>query len=361
MYDPESGQFTVIDYPASKYPPDIILKKIPPHTPGHTSLPISPHTSGFPEIDLIFTGFKNLPVPGHVYDAYAYLRGLYQIASNLSSGSEKAALQDFVINNMTLLKEQVQSYSKLSVNLHPPWNASDRMTVATIMTSFQEACSKETSPLQSYLETYQPSATASRSVTTPVGTDIVLKQISAHKVSTSFWARLLRALFPRSAEVKKALSSESTLWDYSNDYARRAGWQVVADAKSIQDKGFQEERLRLARVLVVAEVNQQLIEDQSNRSVLPGQSPEDIDTTIQSKIDTIIGEKCKEYLPRCAEEFQGKLAPYKDQIATTVKKLSSLSATAPDNPEENTHLDFSQILHNLPPTLPCSHNRLPKQ
>ena len=68
---------------------------------------------------------------------------------------------------------------------------------------------------------------------------------------------LLRKILP-DGETKQALSSEVTLSQYSTIQSRNTGWNVVANAENIQDPGFQEERLRLARVLVVAEVTQKL-------------------------------------------------------------------------------------------------------
>lgn len=374
LYEKNSGQFTVIDIPEEQYDPCVQIhpgQPAPNVTWGYTMLPIPTWflgenwkevdwSSNYTEIDNIFVPQKQpwkwcaLAVRhlGHVSDSYAYLRGLYDIADSIPDflflfpPAEKTALKKFVLDQMHTLNDQVLAYKESNAE-HSRWPANN-MTVAKVKDAFNDFCKKPKNSLQSAFETsQQPAATATAydgAVTAPTTADIVLKESKNKNLLIKLWVHLLRKILP-DGETKQALSSEVTLSQYSTPDSQNAGWQVVADAQSIQDSGFQEERLRLARVLVVAEVTQKLQES-------PGVNVEDCVTQVMN--ERLATPPSGNTTASPNDDFTTKLIASQASIAETVKSIQASLKPHGDRPP-------TMLLQEANKLIPLLHNEQDKQ
>ncbi len=244
---------------------------------------------------------------------------MYDIADSIPDGlfgapAEKTALKKFVLDQMRALNDQVIAYKQNpELNSWPKGN----MTVAKVNKAFNAFCLDPKNSLQSAFETsQQPAATATAidgAVTAPTTADIVLKESKNNNLLVKSWVYLLRQILPGGA-TKQALSSEVTLSQYSTTASQDAGWKTVADAESIRDSGFQEERLRLARVLVVAEVTQKLKESSG--------------VTVKDCVTQVMGQRLatspsSNTTASLDPAFETKLRAFQDSIIDTVKSIQA--------------------------------------
>ncbi len=239
----------------------------------------------------------------------------------LAPPPEKTALKTFVLEQMRTLNTQVlafikeggEHFNKTGGLLH--WNPDTNMTVAKVNKAFNAFCLDPKNSLQSAFETSQhPAATATAidgAVTAPTTVNIVLKESKNNHLLVKSWVYLFRKTLPDDA-TKQALSSEVTLSQYSTLESQDAGWKTVANAESIRDSGFQEERLRLARVLVVAEVMQKLKESTNA----------DVEGCVKQVInDRLPQSSSGNTTAKAANTFSTKLRKSTTSIANTVKNI----------------------------------------
>ena len=119
----------------------------------------------------------------------------------------------------------------------------------------------------------------------------------------------------------------------------------MADAKSIQDPGFQEERLRLARVLVVAEVTQNLKEN-------PGANIDEcVEQVIKDRLDQ---SPSGNTTASPDDDFSPKLRASQASIAETVTRIQASLKPHGDRPP-------TMLLQEANKLIPLLHNKQDKQ
>ncbi len=249
---------------------------------------------------------------------------------------------------MRVLNEQVLAY-KQDKNVNPKQNMwpDTNMTVAKVKTEFETFCQDNNSLKSAFENSQQLAATATAydgAVTAPTTADIVLKESKNKYLLIKLWVHLLRKILPDGAK-KQALSSEVTLSQYSTSESQYTGWEVVANAENIQDPGFQEERLRLARVLVVAEVTQNLKENPDA----------DIAQCVEQVINGRLSQSPSGNTTASPDDgFSTKLRASQGSIAQTVTSIQASLKPHIDRPP-------TMLLQEANKLIPLLHNKQDKQ
>ena len=322
LYDENRSQFTVIDYPSTAVAPNVKQNNA-----SLRGVSVTEDTSIIPETSCRI---------GLLDDCYAYLRGLQEIAEQMS-GPIGADITDFCTVEMKRLKDLANSPSlekaKINSNCSESLKTFGRPIEDISITYYQKIFNKQFNTTLNASPTPLPDPSGQHAITF----DVTLKNIVKRNSLYRLWQRV----FSSSREISLDLDKAKNLSELKKEDTRSAGWDLVKNAATLSQPSLENRTQELARALIVAEVYY----------ALPTSGPDkDMGELIKNTITARVQELELDSKPN--DQLKDGLLASTDQIQEAIQAIK-VNCPCPEPKAAATQPAEIQSAQDQPSSCPC--------